>query len=327
MRWDGIWYGHGWIPRLLSPLSWLFCGFVWLRRLAYRIGLLTVHRVAVPVIVVGNISVGGTGKTPLLVWLAGFLRSRGWRPGIVSRGYGGSASQWPQRVTGSSDPAFVGDEPVLLARRTDCPTWVGPDRVSAARALLAHSNCDIVLSDDGMQHYALGRDIEIAVIDGVRRHGNGLCLPGGPLREPVSRLRDADVVICNGGSPGTKEFAMSLQGESLVNLQDPFRTQRLAVMTRGEVVAVAGIGNPGRFFGLLRSAGLQVIERAFPDHHRYAPNDFAADEQRQLIMTEKDAVKCEGFASPNWWFLPVEARLDARFTHRFDVLLKGLNDG
>jgi len=312
---------------MLLPLSWLFCALVWLRRMAYRRGWLRVERLPVPVVVVGNVTVGGTGKTPLVVWMADYLRRRGLRPGIVSRGYGGKAPSWPRPVTPDSDPAMVGDEPVLIARRTGCRLWVGPDRVTATRALLAEAPCDIVVSDDGLQHYGLARDIEVAVIDGSRRQGNGLCLPAGPLREPLSRLAQVSLLVCNGGQPRGNELAMQLTALGLVNLLDPGIHQDLAEWSGRSVIAVAGIGNPQRLFGLLRGYGMEVEERPFPDHHAFQPADLPRDDPRPVIMTEKDAVKCRPFARRNDWFIPVQAQLDDAFTDRLEQLLRSLPDG
>ena len=312
---ESHWYRKTPLTLLLLPLSWLFCAVAMLRRRAYAAGLLKVERLAVPVIVVGNISVGGTGKTPLVAWLVNWLREQGYRPGIVSRGYGGGARHWPQQVRPDSDPRMVGDEAVLLARRCRCPMAVGPDRPAAAQALLEHADCDIVVSDDGLQHYRLGRDVEIAVVDGVRRFGNGHCLPAGPLREPVSRLRSVDLVIAN-GTAGPREYAMRLQPAALRKLQDPEVTRPLAQFEGQRVHAVAGIGNPRRFFELLKSHGLEVIEHSFPDHHPYTAGDLrfgdGGGDDLPVLMTEKDAVKCQAFAAPNHWYLPVDAQLDER---------------
>jgi tetraacyldisaccharide 4'-kinase len=324
---NAYWYSRNPISWLLLPLSWLFCALVWVRRSAYRQGWIKVHRLPVPVIVIGNISVGGTGKTPMVAWMAAYLLQRGRRPGIVSRGYGGKAPSWPRAVAPDSDPALVGDEPLVLAQRTGCPVWVGPDRVAAARALLAEAPCDIVLSDDGMQHYALGRDLEIAVIDGSRRLGNGLCLPAGPLRESPSRLAQVDLLVCNGAEPREGEFAMQLETQGLVNLREPQLTQRLEQWAGRQVIAVAGIGNPQRFFELLRGYGMQVDERPFADHHAFRAADLPADDPRPVIMTEKDAVKCRPFARDNDWFVPVRAQLNGAFTDRLEQLLRSTADG
>lgn len=305
------WYRTTPLTLLLLPLSWLFCAVALGRRWAYHTGLLKIQRLPVPVIVVGNISVGGTGKTPMVAWLVALLRKEGYRPGIISRGYGGGAAHWPQQVRPDSDPAMVGDEAVLLARRCRCPMAVGPDRPAAARALLEHADCDIIISDDGLQHYRLGRDVEIAVVDGVRRFGNGHCLPAGPLREPVRRLRTVDVVIAN-GTAGPREYAMKLQPASLRNLQQAEKTRPLKQFAGQRVHAVAGIGNPRRFFELLTSHGVEVIEHPFADHYPFRAGDIDFGDELPVLMTEKDAVKCQAFAKAHHWYLPVDAQLDER---------------
>ena len=321
-----LWYEPSPAVWPLIPLSWLFCAAVWLRRRAYRIGLLRAHRLPVPVIVVGNISVGGTGKTPLVVWLVGHLSRAGFRPGVISRGYGGDAESGPRRVQADSRPESVGDEALLITRRTGCPTVVSVDRPAAARRLLNETDCNLIVSDDGLQHYALERDVEIVVIDGRRRFGNGHCLPAGPLREPPGRLAEADMVVCNGDPPG-REYRMDMQQGGAINLVDPLTTARLADFAAGPVHALAGIGNPERFFALLRWHGLKVTEHAFPDHHPYTRADLPPDDGRPVLMTEKDAVKCEPFAERRLWFVPIDAVPDRRFIHRLDGLLKDLPNG
>ncbi|RRQ20609.1 tetraacyldisaccharide 4'-kinase [Thiohalobacter thiocyanaticus] len=321
--WNRLWYeGHP-LALALTPLALLYCAVVWLRRQAYRLGLRPAHRVGVPVIVVGNITAGGTGKTPLIAWLAAWLQAQGYTPGIIARGYGGKARHWPQQVRPDSDPRTVGDEPVLLARRTGCPMAVGPDRAAAARALLEHSDCDILISDDGLQHYALARDIEIAVVDGDRRYGNGFCLPAGPLREPRSRLKDIDLIVCN-GTPGRGEFGMHYVPGELIKVHD--HNQRLAPdQLRGQSVdAVAGIGHPERFFRLLERQGLTCRkQRTFRDHHTWRETDFDfADDHTPVVMTEKDAVKCERLSRDNLWYLPIQAELDPRIETRLQRLLQ-----
>lgn len=308
---ESHWYRTTPLTLLLLPLSWLFCAVALARRWAYRSGLLKTVRLPVPVIVVGNISVGGTGKTPMVAWLVALLRKAGYRPGIISRGYGGGADHWPQPVRADSDPSQVGDEAVLLARRCRCPMAVGPDRPAAARALLQDADCDIIISDDGLQHYRLERDVEIAVVDGVRRFGNGHCLPAGPLREPVRRLRSVDVVIAN-GSAGAREYAMELRPASLCNLLHDEQTRPLQQFAGQSVHAVAGIGNPRRFFELLTRHGLAVIEHPFADHHPFCAGDLDFGDELPVLMTEKDAVKCQAFAKAHHWCLPVDAQLDER---------------
>jgi tetraacyldisaccharide 4'-kinase len=298
---------------LLVPLGLLFRLASGVRRLLYRRGVLKRERLPVPVIVVGNITVGGSGKTPLTLWLAEFLRDRGWHPGIVSRGYGGRA-RGPMAVTPQSDPAAAGDEPVLLARRSGCPVWVGPDRVAAARALLAEEPaCDVILTDDGLQHYRLARHMEIAVVDAERRFGNGLPLPAGPLREPVRRLDEADAVVWHGPAPeGARQFSMRLVGDGCWNLLNPETTVRAGALAGKRLCAVAGIGHPGRFFDHLRALGLEGESLPFPDHHRYRPEELRLPGCDAILMTEKDAVKCLAFADERMWALAVDAEVDSR---------------
>jgi tetraacyldisaccharide 4'-kinase len=319
-RFAALWYSRSPLLLLLLPVSWLFLLLVTLRHLAYRTGVLPSHRLPVPVIVVGNITVGGTGKTPLVIWLVEHLHTLGYRPGLVSRGYGGRSRNWPQQVRPDSDPAMVGDEAVLLARHCHCPIAVGPDRVAAARALLEHHKVDILISDDGLQHYALQRDLEIAVIDGVRRFGTGYCLPAGPLREPAGRLKSVDLVVAN-GIGGRREYGMRLKPGPAWLLEDPQQRRELRDFAGSRVHAVAGIGHPERFFTSLAGLGMQIIPHAFPDHHTYRREDFAfATDEHPILMTEKDAVKCRGFGL--WaWVVPVSAELDERFRLQLDRLL------
>lgn len=320
-RLDHYWYSNNPVSVLLAPLSWLFCLVAMLRRAAYRAGLRKVTRLPVPVIVVGNISAGGTGKTPLVVWLVEYLKQAGYSPAIVSRGYGGKARQWPQQVHAGSDPALVGDEAVLLARRCGCPMAVAPNRVAAARKVLESAACDIIISDDGLQHYALGRDIEIAVIDGTRRFGNGYCLPAGPLREPQGRLKSVDLVVVNNGQAGQGQFSMRLRSGLIRSLCDESMT-RQSMDFQGQVIhAVAGIGHPARFFDHLKSLGMTIIEHAFPDHHPFVAQDIQFSDNAPVIMTEKDAVKCRRFAGAQHWYLPVDAELDEGFGKRLLNLL------
>ncbi|MDH3948490.1 MAG: tetraacyldisaccharide 4'-kinase, partial [Gammaproteobacteria bacterium] len=243
-----IWQQRNGISQVLRPLSWLYCSIVFVRRWLYRLHLLRSTRLKVPVIVVGNISVGGTGKTPLVVFVVEALKRAGYKPGVISRGYRGKARSWPQQVRSDSDPVMVGDEPILISRRTQCPMAVGPKRVAAGEALLKYSNCDIIVCDDGLQHYALRRDAEILVVDGARRFGNGFCLPAGPLREPVRRMNKVNLIVTNGLAT-QNEFAMQYEGDTLVNLLDESQTCPLAELKGRGVHAVAGVGNPQRFTG------------------------------------------------------------------------------
>ncbi len=319
------WQGRS-VPVLaLVPLSWIYGALVGLRRQLYHLGVLRRHRLAVPVIIVGNVTVGGTGKTPLVIWLSRFLLNAGYRPGIITRGYGGQATAWPQAVTPDSDPAQVGDEPVLLARGSGCPVVAGPDRIAAAGALLAAHHCDVLISDDGLQHLHLARDIEIVVIDGQRRFGNGLLLPAGPLREPAARAGRADLRVTQ-GSARDGEHGMELRAGHLRNLADG-RVRALPEFAGCTVHAVAGIGNPARFFAGLRAAGLVVQEHTFPDHHRFRAQDLEFGDGAPVIMTAKDAVKCERFARPEYWCLEAAAFPDAGFGPSVLRLLKEKSGG
>ena len=319
-----LWYSRSPMARLLLapllPLSLGFCALARYRRFAYRRGLKPSAHPGVPVVVVGNLSVGGAGKTPVTAWLYDFLRRRGRRPGIISRGYGGRAAAWPQRVYPDSDPVQVGDEPVLLARRTGGPIAVGPDRLAAARALVEPGLCDLLISDDGLQHYALQRDLELAIIDGARRHGNGWCLPAGPLREPVSRLESVDLTLNNGGArPG--EYGVRLRGDRAVNLLNPEQTRPLEAFADLRIHAVAAIGHPERFFVHLRRHGVRAISHPFPDHHPFTPQDLDFPDAEAVLMTEKDAVKCAAFAEDRYWQAPVDLEVDAALEARLDVWL------
>lgn len=325
-RLDSYWDSLNPVAIALLPLSWLFRLVSWLRYRAYHRGLLTRVRLSVPVIVVGNITVGGTGKTPLVIWLARHLRDLGFRPGIIARGYGGQASQWPQPVTPQSDPAMVGDEPVLLASRTGCPVWVGPDRPRTAQTLLDKADCDILISDDGLQHYALQRDLEIVVIDGARGLGNGFSLPAGPLRERPARLDQVDLVIANGPSELTGHH-MTLKPGRLINLANPSLQVSLDYFAAQSVHAMAGIGNPERFFDTLRAGGLQLQVQPFPDHHRFTETDINPNDELPVIVTEKDAVKCAPFARRRHWYLEVSAEPDPGAIHQLDKRIREFKNG
>lgn len=322
-RWlQDAWYQEMYLSAWLMPLSMLYVDAIRLRRWLYRVGIYKRIKLPVPVIVVGNLTVGGTGKTPLVIWLVEFLRSRGYSPGVISRGYAGAGGQGPRSVTVDSDPAQVGDEALLLARRCSCPVVVDADRPAAARHLLANFACNVIISDDGLQHYALARDVEIVVIDGQRRFGNGYCLPVGPLREPPERLKQVDLVVVNGGDQlQAGEMAMACRGEQLVNLHNGER-KALAEFAGQACRAVAGIGNPRRFFQQLVDAGLACETVAFPDHHAFSRPDLEFNDGKALIMTEKDAVKCSAFAQPHFWYLPISAELPAAFSQQLLQLLK-----
>lgn len=335
MFWQRAWYRQGtdWRLWMLLPLHWLFCGISYLRRKLYSMGLLQTYRPPVPVIVVGNISVGGTGKTPVTEALIQWLRRQGHQPAIISRGYG-AAGPFPQLVSASSSAQAVGDEPKLLARRTQVPLVVGPNRQQAIELLLqTHPQISIIVSDDGLQHYALARDIEVVVVDGQRGFGNGWRLPLGPLREPLSRLQSADFVVQNGGAAalpiqGASVWPFQLQPSQWLRVCD----QQPATLPAGNYAAVAGIGNPQRFFDTAREQLAQqqlsaqskqatiklVTTQAFADHYAFTAKDFDAFAQLTgVLMTEKDAAKCQPFAPDNWYYLPVTAQFDEQFWQQF----------
>ena len=305
---EKIWSGRSKLYLLLLPLSFLYGAVSGLRRLLFRLGLKKSRRMPVPVVVVGNLTAGGNGKTPVVVWLAEQLIARGYRPGVVSRGYGGKSDNYPLLITSETTTAQAGDEPVLIALRTGVPVAVSPRRADAVGAILQHSPVDVIITDDGLQHYALERDVEIVVIDGERRFGNGWWLPAGPMRERTGRLKSVDAVITNGGTALTGEAAMTLVPGEAVNLADGTRKP---VSELGECVAMAGIGHPPRFFSTLASLGITPAECiSFPDHQSYSRDQLSAlvKPGQSLLMTEKDAVKCFAFCETDWWYLPVSAR-------------------
>lgn len=305
----------------LLPLSWLFGAVVAARRRAFRRGWLASEALPVPVIVIGNITVGGAGKTPLTVWVVERLRQCGFRPGVVSRGYGGRGGG-PRAVSAASQPEAVGDEALLLAQRLDCPMVVADDRVAAVRHLLALGGVDVVVCDDGLQHYRLRRDVEVAVVDGRRQLGNGRLLPAGPLREPPARLRQVDALIYNGGGHAGQRMRL-LPGDAR-SLGEPRHRRALASFAGQTLHAVAGIGDPQRFFDMLEAGGLSIIPHAFADHHRFRAEDLRFGDARAVLMTEKDAVKCRRFARAEHWYVPVTAQLE---TLAAKTLCKALADG
>ncbi len=318
-------WAHRRVPAmLLLPLALLFRAVVGVRRLLYRRDVLPRIAVGVPVVVVGNITAGGSGKTPLVIWLVNHLRARGLRPGVVSRGYGGTA-QGCVEVEASRTPAEVGDEPLLIHLKTGAPVVVGRDRVAAARSLLArHPGIDVIVSDDGLQHYRLHRDLELAVIDASVGLGNGWPLPAGPLREPPARLRSVDAVVqvvrgtrpprAYGGVKGWRVDTRPGQAWRLVQPQERVALPDLPL--DGPCLAVTGIGRPQGFFDMLARAGLRCETRAFPDHHAFRPGELPVD--RLLLMTEKDAVKCRSFAGTHWWAVELEVAPETGFIDWLD---------
>lgn len=338
---------------LLTPIAWIYRIVLASRRLAYRINLCRTYIAPVPVIVVGNLTVGGTGKTPLVIALAEYLQQQGLKVGIVSRGYGAKAGAYPVLVTPHSEPKQVGDEPLLMAKRTHCPVMIDPKRPRAIATLLKQCPCDVILSDDGLQHLAMQPTLSIIVIDGVRRFGNGLVLPAGPLREPlqachgfaalamsraknISPLRNARndtgkkqvakrnpyLWVVNGEPKTSHEWPMTLHCDMVYQLQTAER-KPLTEFVGQKVVAIAGIGNPQRFFTMLETLGMDVEAHAFPDHHAYTADDFKAiNPEFPWLMTEKDAVKCVAFVTANTWVVPVNAALPSGFWQQLqDVIV------
>ena len=312
-----IWYEGAGSYRLLLPLTGLYWLLVAMRRCLYQFGIFGSQRAVAPVIVVGNITTGGTGKTPVTIWLARELQARGFSPGIVSRGYGGSKSSSSMRVDIASDPATVGDEPVLLARRSGCPVVVDADRFRAAEMLVA-DGADVIIADDGLQHYRLARTYEICVIDGARGLGNRYLLPAGPLRETISRLSEVDQVLLNGAMRDTGTAITAVEQNSIefeliaeeVSRLNGSLTRPIERFEGSTVHGVAAIGNPRRFFDLLRAHGMQVIEHALPDHAALSSRDLKFGDEFEILMTEKDAVKLGSAVADKLWTVPVELKMD-----------------
>ncbi len=323
------WYQLTWLSLVLFPLSILFCLISLIRKNFYRYGIFKKISIKVPVIIIGNISVGGTGKTPLVIWLAKFLQSKNYRPGVISRGYGKNSSHNSSMVLDYSLANDVGDEPVIIYRHSKCPVIVDADRVRGVSKLVTEHQCDIIISDDGLQHYRLDRDVEVCVIDGVRGNGNGFCLPAGPLREPVSRLNSIDAIIINKpvnnhGKPFKFDneykntYEMQLQESGLVNVYDSSKKKETSSFQGKTVHAVAGIGNPEQFFKYLENLGMQVIRHPFPDHYNYRGDDLLFTDH-PTVMTEKDAVKLwhnKEHIIPKkdqYWYLPVSVNVEQSF--------------
>ena len=322
-RLDHYWNSTNFVSLLLLPLSYLFCFIGKVRASLYRIKFFKSYKAPVPVIVVGNITVGGTGKTPLIIELVKQLQSMGRKPGVISRGYAGSSSSWPQLVEKDITAIQLGDEPKLIHERTTCPVSVGPNRQQDIELLLSNHHCDVILSDDGLQHYALQRDIEIVVVDAQRKFGNGFCLPAGPLRERQSRLQQVDLVLLNGGE--ASEYSFDL----LAEFCEPINKVSVEAKTLSEfagktVHAIAGIGHPPRFFNMLRALDIQVIEHEFVDHASYEQSDLLFNDDLPVLMTEKDAVKCADFNLLNHWAVPVNAVVSKSAQKKLDQLFQSI---
>ncbi|MEP4148114.1 MAG: tetraacyldisaccharide 4'-kinase [Halioglobus sp.] len=306
---EAAWYrGDRWLW-LLRPLECLFRLLAAARRRLYQLNVLSSYRAPLPVVVVGNITVGGTGKTPVVIALVEAMQVNGLRPGVVSRGYGATSTQYPHSLSEASDAEQSGDEPLLIHRRTKVPCVVDPDRARAVQTLLEQAEVDLVICDDGLQHYGLARDFEIAVVDATRGLGNGFCLPAGPLREPASRLQTVDRVVYRGSDD--TENGVRYVAQAWVNLETGEQRSLIPFSDAGTIWGVAGIGQPQQFFSTLQALGLDVQPRIFPDHHRYTAQDFSLMSEDLILMTEKDAVKCGSLAGPNAWYLRIDAQLPA----------------
>ncbi len=335
---ENIWYQQGKGKWVLLPFTLLYCALH-----SFQRWKLTRRRskITVPLIIVGNISIGGTGKTPVVIYLAKLLLKAGYKPAIITRGYGGKSIQSPQKVTALSHPEQVGDEAVLLAKNTKVPVVAGADRYISIQYLCAQYDCDLILSDDGLQHYNLKADIEIVLIDAERQLGNGYCIPAGPLREHSSRLKDVDFIVFNHAFSKNKHqkdrfarkyqleslFSMRLSGGLLYSLSKQEQTQPLATLKGKTVHAVTGIGNPARFYSALETLGLELIKHSFPDHHAFTKKELQFKDNKIIIMTEKDAVKCQQFRLKNCWYLPIEAEIKGEFNSLLMDKLKGLKNG
>lgn len=326
------WFNHIWYERTrppfwLIPFSWLFFALSSLRRWLYRSGIFKTIKLPVPVIVVGNITVGGTGKTPMTLAVVKILQQQGHKPGIVLRGYKGQGAD-SIAVTADSDPAYVGDEAVLLAQRSDCPVMVGKDRPAVAQQLLAEHTVDCIVCDDGLQHYRLARDLEIVVVDGARGSGNGYLFPAGPLRESTRRLTHVDLVVINGNTQQAFDngtISMQLQADRLINLVGS-EQKSLSDFGGQRVHGVAGIGNPQRFFYSLRQSGMEVLEHPLIDHANITEKTIGFNDALPVIMTEKDAVKCHHLALPgnNYWYLPISADFLLADRKRLESMLNNI---
>ncbi|MBH3384129.1 MULTISPECIES: tetraacyldisaccharide 4'-kinase [Pseudomonas] len=319
------WYAGHPALALLRPLEALYRRVVTRKRARFLKGESASYRAPVPVIVVGNITVGGTGKTPMILWLIEHCRQQGLNVGVVSRGYGAKPPQLPWRVLADQSAEQAGDEPLLIVQRSGVPLMIDPDRARAVQALLASEPLDLILCDDGMQHYRLARDLELVLIDAARGLGNGRCLPAGPLREPAERLQGADAVLFNGaGEDRAGGFGLRLQPSALVNLRSGERRPLDHFPAGQRLHAVAGIGNPQRFFNTLQGLNWQPLPHPFADHAHFSARSLAFSPPLPLVMTEKDAVKCRAFAADDWWYLAVEAQPTPAFSAWFDSQLQRL---
>ena len=320
-----IWKDRKFAAYGLWPISLVYMAVVELRRLGYATGLLGVEHFSQPVVVFGNLTVGGTGKTPLTIWAVNYLKDAGFRPGVISRGYGRRNSENTRLVDATADAQDVGDEPLVIWQATSAPVAVAKRRADAIRLLMKECDCDVFLSDDGLQHLSLATDLKILLIDGRERFGNRFCLPAGPLREPVYRATDFDLTIVNGqGQPD--EYSMQCELTEAINLLDNTKVLQLDSLAGKPVFAFAGIRHPEKFFGMLKACGIESRDHSFSDHHEFDQQDFDSVQgsDHVVLMTEKDAVKCMEFAQPNWWYVRLKAEPEKAFQEEFSRRLKQL---
>ena len=311
---QSVWKNRNPIALLLWPISLVYCAIASLRRLVYARGLVPVAQFSQPIIAVGNLTVGGTGKTPFTIWLANYLSEHGFNPGVVSRGYGRQDMSKSLMVNANSDPMEVGDEPLVIAKRTRVPVAVARNRSDAVRLLLEKTDCDIFVCDDALQHYSLAADLSIALIDAKSRFGNGYCLPAGPLREPRSRLNSVALKLVKGEGRGA-EHSMRYQIAQVINVKDNKKKQTAEFLLGRKITAVAGVANPENFFDMLQDLDIEFTGISFPDHHKFTDKDFVSIDKSDvtLVMTEKDAVKCQKFARDNWWYVAIDTTVSEQF--------------
>jgi len=317
------WYGKGVVSWWSKLVARLFGTMVALRKKLYDLGLLKKHRLKVPVIIIGNITAGGGGKTPFVIWLVNHLKSLGYQPGVVSRGYGGKRKVEPMLVTPNANPLASGDEPLLIAKSTQRPVVVGKNRVKAAKTLVNNHHVNIVISDDGLQHYALDRQLEVVMLDAQWQTGNGLMIPAGPLREPLERLETVDMVIYKGLMASKNYYEIEVL--NIYQLNHPSITKPLADFRNQKVLVMAGIANPESFFTLLSAAGLAVVKRPLPDHHEFTEQDFEAENDMMVLITEKDAVKCEHIQNTNTWVVAVGIQVNDATVKKVNQLIENIS--
>ena len=323
---EKIWYSKNLFSTILLPLSWLFRVVATSRKIYYRLRNSKLNPPETFVIVVGNITVGGTGKTPFVIWLAQQCKNKGLRVGVIARGYKRRNEQQIIEVNSHSLPEEVGDEALLLAEKTTCPVIVATERSQAVGLLTSKYEIDVVIADDGLQHYKLPRNFEIAVVDAERKFGNGRYLPAGPLRESIARLKSCDLVV-NNGNDDSNQYSFEIKYDNAVSLFSDSVCRPLGDFKSSTVHAVAGIGNPARFFKILHAAGMRIIEHRFPDHHAYQEADLEFNGNDVVLMTEKDAVKCKKFISKDIWYLPISLSPNNALKERVSTLIEGISNG